>query len=59
MVKPIMKDVFFLGQKSEPATRADLQVGIDLQDTFSDTEERITVLSLCHGIQSGNRVIFA
>lgn len=59
MVKPIIKDVFFLGQKSEPATRADLQVGIDLQDTFSDTEERITVLALCHGIQSGNRVIFA
>ena len=27
MVKPIMKDVFFLGQKSEPATKADLQVG--------------------------------
>ena len=48
MVKLIMKDVFFLGQKSEPATRADLQVGIDLQDTFSDTEERITFLALCH-----------
>ena len=59
MVKPIMKDVFFLGQKSEPATRADLQVGIDLQDTVSDTEERITFLALGHGIQSGNRVIFA
>ena len=27
MVKQIMKDVFFLGQKSEPATKADLQVG--------------------------------
>ena len=25
MVKQIMKDVFFLGQKSEPATKADLQ----------------------------------
>ena len=34
MVKPIMKDVFFLGQKSEPATKADLQVGKDLQDTL-------------------------
>ena len=33
MVKPITKDVFFLGQKSEPATKADLQVGKDLQDT--------------------------
>ena len=29
-----MKDVFFLGQKSEPATKADLQVGKDLQDTL-------------------------
>ena len=34
MVKPIMKDVFFLGQKSESATKADLQVGKDLQDTL-------------------------
>ena len=34
MVKQIMKDVFFLGQKSEPATKADLQVGRDLQDTL-------------------------
>lgn len=25
MVKPIMKDIFFLGQKSEEATKADLQ----------------------------------
>ena len=29
-----MKDVFFLGQTSEPATKADLQVGRDLQDTL-------------------------
>ena len=34
MVKPIMKDIFFLGHKSEPATRDDLQVGRDLQDTL-------------------------
>ena len=34
MVKPIIKEVFFLGQKSEPATKADLQVGRDLQDTL-------------------------
>lgn len=34
MVRPIMKDIFFLRQKSEPATKADLQVGIDLQDTL-------------------------
>ena len=39
MIKPIMKDVLFLGQKSEPATKADLQVGIDLQDTLAAHRE--------------------
>ena len=34
MVKQIMKDIFFLGQKSEAATKADLQVGRDLLDTL-------------------------
>ena len=34
MVKNIVKDVFFLSQKSEPATIADMQVAIDLQDTL-------------------------
>ena len=34
MVKKIVRDIFFLGQKSEPATPADIQVGIDLQDTL-------------------------
>ena len=34
MIRPIVKDIFFLGQKSEPATKADLQVGADLQDTL-------------------------
>lgn len=35
MVKPIMKDIFFLRQKSEPATKDDLQVGRDLMDTLT------------------------
>ena len=39
MIKPIMKDVLFLGQKSEPATKADLQVEIDLQDTLAAHRE--------------------
>ena len=30
----ITKDIFFLGQKSEPATEADIQIGRDLQDTL-------------------------
>ena len=34
MIKSIVKDIFFLGQKSEPATKEDIQVAIDLQDTL-------------------------
>lgn len=34
MVKEIMRDVFFLNQKSEPATEADQQVAKDLIDTL-------------------------
>lgn len=34
MVKNIVRDIFFLSQKSEPATKADMQVGVDLQDTL-------------------------
>jgi len=40
MVRPIVRDVFFLGQKSEPATKEDLQVGRDLQDTLKANRER-------------------
>ena len=38
MVKSIMKDTFFLNQKSEPATEADLQVVQDLLDTLKANE---------------------
>ena len=34
MVKNSVRDVLFLGQKSEPATKEDIQVAIDLQDTL-------------------------
>lgn len=40
MVKQIVKDVFFLSQKSEPATQADLQTGRDLIDTLKANRER-------------------
>ena len=40
MVKQIVRDVLFLGQKSEPATKADIHVGIDLQDTLKANRER-------------------
>ena len=35
MIKPIMKDVLFLGQKSVPATKNDIPVAQDLQDTLT------------------------
>ena len=38
MVKPIMKDVSFLQQKSEPTTKADEQVVQDLLDTLKANE---------------------
>lgn len=38
MVKPIVKDILFLQQKSEPATKADKQVVQDLLDTLKANE---------------------
>ena len=40
MIKPIVKDIFFLGQKSEKATKQDLQIGKDLQDTLNANRDR-------------------
>ena len=40
MIKPIVRDVFFLGQKSEPASKQDVSVGQDLQDTLAANRER-------------------
>lgn len=34
MVKPITRDILFLGQKSEPATIADVGIIRDLMDTL-------------------------
>ena len=34
-----MKDIFFLNQRSEPATEADKQVAVDLLDTLKAHEE--------------------
>ena len=54
MVKPIMKDIFFLGQKSEEATRTDLQVGKDLEDTTKElianlVDEDSELISIYYG----------
>ena len=40
MIKEIVRDIFFLGQPSQPATEADIQVGKDLQDTLQANRER-------------------
>ena len=41
MVQPIMKDVLFLSQKSEPATQNDMQVVTDLLDTLRQTKKAV------------------
>ena len=40
MVKNIMGDPLFLSQKSETATKEDLQIGRDLMDTLRANRER-------------------
>lgn len=40
MIKNIMKNPLFLSQKSEPATKEDVQVGIDLMDTLKANREK-------------------
>ena len=39
MIKPICKDILFLSQKAEPATKEDMQVVQDLLDTLKANEE--------------------
>ena len=39
MIKPIVKDVFFLAQKSVAATKQDLYVGQDLMDTLRANQD--------------------
>ena len=39
MVKPIVKDTFFLSRRSEPATAADLDAARDLLDTLAAHRE--------------------
>jgi peptide deformylase len=40
MIRPIVRDVFFLSLKSEPATQGDLAVDRDLRDTLQANRER-------------------
>ncbi|HJE83612.1 peptide deformylase [Megasphaera stantonii] len=40
MIKPIVRDIFFLGQKAEWAVKKDIDVGRDLLDTLQANRER-------------------
>lgn len=52
MIREIMRDVFFLAQKSEPATEADLQVARDLLDTLeAHTDECVGMAANMIGVK--------
>ena len=40
MIKTIVRDIFFLGQKAERAVKADIDVGRDLLDTLQANRDR-------------------
>lgn len=40
MIRPVVKDILFLGQKAEPATAKDKQVVVDLLDTLNANADR-------------------
>lgn len=40
MIRPVVRDIFFLGQKSAEATKEDLAAGTDLQDTLQANRDR-------------------
>ena len=46
MIKPIVKDIFFLSQKSEAATKQDLPVGQDLMDTLRANQDHCAGMTL-------------
>jgi peptide deformylase len=53
MVRPVVRDIFFLNQKSEPATKADSQIVHDLLDTLKANEA--VCLSLVGVRSTGDR----
>ena len=40
MIRPIVRDILFLGQKSTEATQQDIPVGDDLRDTLAANRDR-------------------
>ena len=45
MIKPIVLDTFFLSRKSEEATKADITIVTDLEDTLKANRERCVGLA--------------
>ena len=56
MIKPVVKDTIFLGQKSEEATRADLAIADDLRDTLAENSEHCVGMA-ANTIRSSQRRI--
>ena len=56
MIKPICRDVFFLGRKSVPAAREDLPTARDLRDTLAANRERCVGMA-ANMIGVGKRII--
>ncbi len=56
MIKPIMRDVLFLGQKSEEATEDDKQIIEDLKDTLKANHDRCVGMA-ANMIGSRKRII--
>ena len=56
MIKPIMRDAFFLNQKSEEATKVDLPVAQDLEDTLKANREHCVGMA-ANMIGSRKRII--
>lgn len=51
MIKPIVRDMLFLGQKSEEATKEDIAIIDDLTDTLSANKDRcVWHLRICRSL---------
>ena len=59
MVRPIVKDIVFLGRKSSPATPADSQIITDLLDTLKAHEDECVGLAANMIGQLKNIIVFA
>ena len=58
MIKQVVKDVIFLGQRSEEATKADLSVADDLRDTLAANREHCVGMA-ANMIGAKKRIIIA